>query len=129
MIIFGICLYLIGVVIAWVLSIGSLASQCPSLTDPYESVREFPILWESCFDRQYNSTKSMRNDDYRLSCIFALFSWCAVGGIIQAVNLRPHNWKTIFKAMHLFPRRFPSKEEVLSKEKVLKHYDAIKENM
>ncbi len=52
----GICLYLIGVVIAWVLSIGSLASQCPSLTDPYESVREFPILWESCFDRQYNST-------------------------------------------------------------------------
>ncbi len=113
MITFGICVYLIGVILAWVLSIGVLASQCPSMTDPYESVREFTCLWELCFDKWYNSVKSMRNDDYKLSCCFALCSWGAVIGIIWAVNSKPHNWKTIFKAMHLFPRPFPSKEEVL----------------
>ncbi len=110
--IFFVCIYLIGVILAWVLSIGFLHSN---LIDPYDIACGFSTVSEKAFNMQYRVVKRMWSDAYRISVYYALLSWlavCAVIFVMIATSYHYITWKNTFKAMHLFPQRFPSQEEL-----------------
>ncbi len=111
MITFGICIYLIGVLLAWVLCTGFWFAWYPGLSNAYKSIDEFYLSWKSNFDNRYEFTYNQHKINYRRCRMFVLFSWftVAIAFVDSIITVGIIEW---FKTAHLFPRKFPSKEKV-----------------
>jgi hypothetical protein len=116
MITYYVCIYLIGALIAWLSMVGLFKSHCTSISNPYDSVRAFTILWERDLEHMYNWTKRNNYFDYLSSGVIALGSWvtliCLIVIVPCVLLIERRSLHALWTATHLIPEKSPSKEEV-----------------
>ncbi len=129
MITYYVCIYLIGALIAWLSLVGLFTSHCTIISNPYDSVRSFTILWERYFEHYYNWTKRNHYRDYSAAGGMALGSWATLICLIIIVPLvlliERRSFRVIWDAIHLIPKKFPSQEHVKNYLMVLMSHKKI----